>query len=129
MELIEQKLEPVKTSYKDKIGQDIYNLNLKTKLDKATGEVTVGLKAGHYIIVEKVFPEGYENKKPTYSFFSCRARYEGQEVSFLLNDREHELYKACGGMDDKVKIWAEAYTYNFQGAEKKGLKLNFEKVE
>lgn len=123
-----QELQPVKANVKDKQGNDIYNLNLKTRVDKTTGEVSIGLKPGHYIELEKVFVEGYEHKKPGYNFYSCKAIYQGQEVSFILSEREHDMYKELGGIGDIVRISAESYTYKYQGVEKKGLKLNFERV-
>ena len=112
-----------------KTGQTYKNIYLKTKVDKATGEVFQGLKAGHHIVVQKVFEKGYEFKGEDYSSFSCLVKYGDHEVTFWLYDKDHEKYAAIGGVDDFVKIEAEAYTYKTKGVEKKGLALNFSAVE
>lgn len=74
-----------------------------------------GLEDGQYIIVEKVFAEGYkfESKKytkkdgtPTLSF-SCKVKYDGKDVTFWLNEIPHNTYKVTGGIGDKVKITAK----------------------
>jgi len=86
------------------------NIELKSKLHKGI----VGLDDGNYVIVEKVFTEGYEfiserlkdaNGDPLKSY-SCRVLYgeENTEVSFWLNAREHKIYAELGGIGDKVKI-------------------------
>lgn len=125
---MEQELEIKKMSIKDKQGNDINNLTLKTRVVKATGEVLQGLKVGNHIIVEKIFAEGYKNDRGIYSFYSCKAKYKGVEVSFLLNEKEHESYKEAGGIGDKVKISLESYEYTYKNEKKTANKLVFQTV-
>lgn len=103
---MEQELE-IKTNI-GKNGTEYKNINLKDK--SKTNEK--GIQDGNYIIVEKTSVDGFEHVSPTLKTakgdpvisFSCKARYKGQDVSFWLSAREHELYKAVGGVGDKVKI-------------------------
>lgn len=65
----------------------------------------MGLEDGNHIIVEKVdFAEGNKIEKPTYTMFSCKALYKGQEISFVLYERDHINWASAGGVGDKVKI-------------------------
>jgi len=121
---MEQTIKPVDTGRKDKAGNQIYNLYLKTKVNNATGEVIQGLTANNHLIVEKTFAEGYKAKFG----YSCKVKYNGIDCSFFLTEREHEEYKEIGGVGDKVKITATPYTYNYQGVEKKGMTFKFEQV-
>jgi hypothetical protein len=119
---MEQTLNPVDIGRKDKQGNQIYNLNLKTKVNAATGEVIQGLTVGNYVIVEKVFATGFEAKFG----YSCKVRYNNTECSFFLSQKEHEVYKDLGGIGDKVKITAVSYEYKYQGVDKKGITFQFE---
>ena len=97
--MVEQTLQPtVNGKY----------LNLQIKPKKGVG----GLSHGNFIIVEKAFAEGkpipstlYKNKdgSPQVSF-NCGVKYNGQDVSFFLNEAEHAKFAAIGGIGDKVKI-------------------------
>lgn len=92
-----------------KNGNEYKNIVLKpTKKQRQAG--VEGLKPEHYIIVEKVFPEGFENitvfdGKENKSY-SCKVKYGDDEVSFWLNERQHEAYKVLGGEGSQVKITA-----------------------
>ncbi len=106
------------------------NITLKTWFNKNTEEVTKGIPAGDHIIVKKIFEKGFEIKKSKYSTFSCLVEYKDKEVGFFLSEREHEEYAKCGGMEDNVKIEAEAYSFvNSENEEKKGVNLKFSLVE
>lgn len=86
------------------------NLNLKTKAKKGIK----GLEDSQYVVVEKLFPTGYKvdtsfkdkQGNPVYNY-SCKAKYRDTEVSFFLNEKEHEVYQTLGGIGDKVKITAK----------------------
>jgi len=93
------------------------NLNLITKFERdgqnvklVDGKTIVkeqGLEVGNFVIVEKVFAEGRDvpSKNAGWSnSFTCKATYLGEEVSFWLKPVEHDQYKDCGGIGDKVKI-------------------------
>jgi len=125
---MEQDLKIIEVGKKDKNGNDIKNINLKTRVNKATGEVTQGLTVGNHIIVTKIFAEGYENKGASYSSFSCKARYKGEEVSFWLSQKEHDQYKEVGGIDDDIKVTLVSYEYTFNNVKKTATKLVFDLV-
>ena len=121
---MEQKLEITKTSKGDK---EYNNLNLKTKVDKATGSVVQGLNVGNHIIVEKgEFAEGKEVGQ--YGSFLCNVKYEGVDVAFFLKDKEHPNFAACGGCGDKVKITMTSKQYTYNGKEGTSLVPVFEPV-
>jgi len=126
----EQELNIYETTSK---GKQYKNIVLKTKVDKRTGEVKQGLTSGNYIVIEKVFPKGYENKvgsgEGAYSWFSCKAVYKGEEVSFPLYTKDHNNYEAVGGMGDKVKISAVSEEYEYKGEKNTRLALSFDLVE
>ena len=93
-------------------GKTYKNIALKSKLDKNTKAVVMqGLEDGEFIIIEKGnFAEGRsvmsgvgQNGKP-WNMFSCAVKYNGDDVSFILYDRDHEAYADCGGVGDKLKI-------------------------
>ncbi len=73
------------------------------------------LEDGDFIVVKKKFAEGYKFESKTLKkkdgspviSYSCRATYGDKEVSFWLNEAQHKLYAACGGIDDAVKIIAK----------------------
>lgn len=130
----EVKLNPIDTGKDNKAGDRIFNLNLKSRLDKATGEYIVGLKAGEFIVVEKVFKGGYETKRKDYSFYSVTVKYDDKTCSFLLYEKDMTKLEEVGGIGDKVKISANSYSYmkknkNGSETETKALGLNFELVE
>lgn len=132
---MEQELEILEIESK---GNVYKNLNLKTKVDRATGGVIPGLTVGNYIIVEKVFPEGYENvrkyknadgtEKEVRSF-SCKVIYKGEEASFWLNEQEHNKFASIGGSGDDIKIIMTQADYKFKGETKKKLVADFDLVE
>jgi len=126
---MEQDLDIINTGKKDKAGNEIKNINLKTRLNKATGDVTQGLTVGNFITAEKVFPTGYKNDRGSYCIYSCKIKYKDEEVSFTLNEKEHNEYKVTGGMGDKVKITLESYEYTYENAKKTATRLVFELVE
>jgi len=100
------------------------NINLKPKLNKGIA----GLNDGNFIVVEKVFAEGYEVESKFGKSYSCRAKYKGDEVSFWLNAKEHDVYKDLGGIGDSVKITLkkEAFVNPKTGVEMLIARLYFE---
>lgn len=107
-------------------------LNLQIKPKKGVG----GLTNGNHIVVEKSFADGtpipstlYKNKdgSPQVSF-SCKVKYNGQDVSFFLNEAEHSKFAAIGGIGDKVKITLtkEPMVNPISGIEMLVPRLNFE---
>lgn len=94
----EQKLEIQTNIGKD--GKEYYNLNLKPKPLKNIK----GLDDGNFIIVEKVFIEGYEIESKYGKIYSCKVKYDNKEPTFILNEKEHAVYKNIGGIGDGVKI-------------------------
>jgi hypothetical protein len=136
------------------------NINLKVKYERDANKNFVvedghkvvkedGLGDGEYIVVKKMFVDGQEFKskypKIVYSGgkrveedafnYLCKAIYndgaEDHEVSFWLNEDEHNQYKECGGVDDQVKIINIKQTFVNKKTGAEGLKdsLNFVKVE
>lgn len=124
----EQKLEIIEN---EKNGKVYKNLNLKSRLHKGIK----GLDDGNYVIVEKQYAEGYEFVSPSLKdgkgnpvvSYSCRAFYGGEDVSFWLSEKEHEMYKEAGGVGDNVKILLnkEPYVNPKTGAEMMLQKLAF----
>lgn len=97
--MTEQKLEIIENGqYK--------NINLKTKPEnkKTKKPMVPGIDKDNFIIVEKIYAEGYENPGNYGLSYSCKVIYLGEEVSFWLDEEEHDAYKEVGGVDDKVKI-------------------------
>ena len=84
------------------------------------------LDEGNYIIVEKVYAEGYERKSDKYKkadgspllSYSCKAIYLGEEVSFFLSEPEHDIYRELGGIGDTIKMIKVEEKYT----DKKGVK-------
>ena len=114
----EQKLEIVEN------GQ-YNNLNLKTNFAKKIK----GIEDGNYIIVTKCFAEGREWQGKYGPSYSCKVTYDDTECSFWLNQKEHEVFMDCGGIDDKVKITLKKETYVLNNEERTKQVLYFEKVE
>jgi hypothetical protein len=108
------------------------NIHIKSRPKKGIK----GLENGEFIVIEKLFPTGYKvetgfkNKDGTATFnYSCKAKYDGQEVSFFLNEAEHEVYSQLGGIGDKVKITAKDEVYvMFNGSRGITTKLVFERA-
>ena len=124
----EQELQIYTTTGKD--NKEYKNIVLKTKVDKATGEVRQGLKTDHFITVEKAFADGRKVAGGAdWTMFGCGAKYKGEEVSFVLYDRDHDAWKECGGVGDVIRISAYTHKYKYQDVEKSTLKLKFELVE
>lgn len=125
--MTEQNLE-ISTTVKN--GKEYKNLYLKPNVAKRT----FGLDDGKYIIVEKVYPEGFKQVSSQYKdkdgnpsvSYSVKANYKGQEVSFFINEEQHEKFKNCGGVGDKVKITA---SHKKGQSGKVFVNLAFEKVE
>ena len=100
------------------------NLNLKPKPLKGIK----GIEVGNHIVVEKSFAEGYEFNGKFGPSYSCKVNYKGEEVTFWLNKKEHDVYKDLGGVGDKVKISLnrESYVNSKTGLEVLYNKLHFE---
>jgi hypothetical protein len=120
--MAENILVPTLSGVKDKNGEDLYNLNLTTKVDKGTGQVYQGMAAGDSIIIEKLFEGGFETKFD----WSIKAKYNDKTCSFFMKKKFFEDYKACGGIGDKVRIIAEPYEYTYQGKKGKTMGFKFE---
>ena len=117
------------------------NLILKTRYKKNNGNLVIvngqkqvetqGLEDGEFIVVQKVFVEGYENNGKFGVSFSCKVKYKDEECSFWLNEKEHDAYKVTGGIDDKVKISCKKVLIvnPKSGAEILVPRLSFELVE
>jgi len=111
------------------------NVSLKNKYKVENGKKVVtqqGINPGDSAVIEKIFAEGKEQDGKYGPFFGCKAKLEsGEEVSFILNPREHELFRECGGVGDKVKV--SAYVHDFinpkNGNEGKVERLKFDLVE
>ena len=120
------------------------NIELKAKPKRGI----VGITPGSFILVEKTFIEGLAVPSRTYTkkvngqdvpsiSYSCKAKLgmlDGsftEEVSFWLTEREHDLYKVCGGVGDVVKITLtkEPVLNQRTGNEELVQTLHFEKVE
>jgi len=103
------------------------NLQLKPNVAKGIA----GLEDGNFVIIEKTFAEGREVTMPTHTFYSCGARYKDTDISFILNPKEHEIYKNTGGVGDRVKITLkkEPYVNPMTGAEGIAKRVYFEVVD
>lgn len=95
---MEQELTITTTVGKD--GKEYKNINLKSKPLKNIK----GLDDGNSVTVEKVFAKGYEIESTYGKIYSCKVKYKDDEVTFILNPKEHEVYESLGGIGDKVKI-------------------------
>ena len=106
------------------------NISLKKKIDGTTGElVKDGLGHNEYVIVTKNnYTEGREVTTQYGVSYSCGVEYNGIDVSFWLNEKEHLAYAACGGLADKIKILNLIETFVYKGIEKKRNVLHFEVV-
>ena len=97
--------------------------------------VQQGLNTDEEIIVEKIgFAEGmakksnFANKSGEYpNNYSCKAKLPtGEEVSFWLNEAQHQQWALMGGVDDKVKVKCVSKEDGFGGFKQV---LEFSKVE
>lgn len=130
--MVEQKLEVTSTN---KSGKVYKNLCLKASVKKGTP----GLDPENYAIVEKTYAEGKEFKSPILQdyagnpviSYACQVKYNGEECSFWLNAKEHEAYKVCGGVGDKVRIdmKEEKIVNKKTGAKMLVNRLSFSKVD
>lgn len=127
----------VKGAFKNIRLKTLYKTNPDKSpvLDENNQKIVVaqGLEDGDHIIVTKndKFLDGREIKMPTYTMYSCSVTYNDEKVSFLVYSEEHEEFKNCGGLGDKVKI---SLKKGIQINRKTGLemivaKLIFEKVD
>lgn len=61
-----------------------------------------------FVFIQKSYVEGLEKvgskAGKTWKFYICKGKYAGDEVSFILTEREHEAYKVLGGVDDTIKV-------------------------
>lgn len=97
----EQELQVATT---EKNGKEYNNIFLKPFRGNT------GLEPGNFVIVEKIFVEGFRIGAQYGDIFSCKAKYKDNEVSFILNPRDHDIYKEIGGIGDNVKITLEEET-------------------
>lgn len=97
--MAEQQL-PIETSGKYK--------NIQLKPRKGVG----GLAPGNSVVLEKLFETGtpvpskiYANKdgSPQISY-AVKAIYKDEEVSFWLNEREHDLWATMGDKGTRVQV-------------------------
>lgn len=115
------------------------NINLKEKIKVQVGDKMITADSdfvldGGYIVVEKVYPDGqprqsnYAKADGTYpNNYSCKVNYAGEEVSFWLDERQHEAYKVLGDVGSKIKVIG-AKVENTRGG-KDFLNLSFELVQ
>lgn len=100
----EQELEIQVT---EKNGNVYKNLVLKPSKKQREQGIT-GLKPTNYVVVEKIFKEGYrlENsyQGKTLVSYSCKAKYKDEEVSFFLGETQHSIYSVLGDAGANVKI-------------------------
>lgn len=88
-----------------------------------------GIDDGNYIVVEKLYPNGKEISQATYTIYSCGVRYLGEEVSFILNEREYELFQQYEVGDNvRITLKKETFINKKTGGESLIKKLYFEKV-
>jgi len=57
----------------------------------------------------------------TWTSALCNAIYEGEEISFFLNEKQYDAYSVLGGIGDKVKVSGESRVWK----DKLILGLNF----
>ena len=124
---MENQLEPTKVikngqALLDKEGNEIYNLNLKTKVNK-DGSITQGLTVGDSVVVEKVY-----EAKSTYGY-AIKVKFKDKLCSFFVKDDEYDKYSQVGGVGDKVRVTAIAVPYTYKGEAKTKISFTFAKVE
>lgn len=81
------------------------------------------VKDNDFLILQKGnFEEGIERtavskfSKEDYTFYSCKALYDGDEISFLLYDVDHQGYKTIS-VDSMFKMTVKKEAY----VDKKGI--------
>lgn len=88
------------------------NINFKSDYKKGI----TGLDPGNFCYVTKSFAAGkpfvkeYPNPdgtKTAVTSYICGVEYEGTKCSFFLKGKEHDEFKDCGGIGDKVKVTLE----------------------
>jgi hypothetical protein len=118
-----------------KTNGDYKNVSLKNKYKVEDGKKVItqqGINPGESAILEKIFAEGQERDGKFGTFFSCKAKLEtGDEVSFILNPKQHEAFRTCGGVGDKVRetVTKETFINPKNGNEGMYEALNFDLVE
>ena len=104
------------------------NLSLKQKWDEGT-MVRTGLGDREFIIVTKGdFNKGHPINGQYGLSFSCKVKYQDEDVSFFLNEAEHDRYKDIGA-GEPMKIINLKESYVLKGVEKKNNVLHFSLVE
>jgi len=86
-------------------------MNSEQKLEiKTNGEYkNIDIKSienGNYVVIEKIFVEGMEKTGQYGKYYIVKAKYQDEEVSFFLNEKQHNEFKQCGGIGDNVKVTA-----------------------
>lgn len=90
--MTEQKLN---IRINEKNGKTYHNLDFKD------------LDNGNYTVVEKLFASGFEGKGQYGTFYSWKVKYDGQDCSFILNEKLNAELSALGGIGDKIKVNCE----------------------
>lgn len=109
---------------------DIIEKNgFKNIYPKPKGDTIKGLEFDNYIIVEKLFAEGREINGKFGSYYSAGVLYKNQEVSFLLNEAEHNQYAQTGGIGDRIKVTCFEHKFKFNNMNGSTPRLKFELVE
>ena len=121
---MEQKLKVVEIIKGDKVYN---NIDLRE------------LDVDNYIIVEKIYAEGMKfpskftkrvNGKDVEDFtYSIGIKYLGENCSAWISSKQHEDYKDCGGVGDKVKISKYKAEVKVKAGDLLVKRLKFEKVE
>lgn len=96
-------------------GYKNINLKEKTTIMVEGTPVEKYVLAGKSVIVEKTFKDGKRNESKTLKdskggnlvSYSCAVNYDGEPVSFWLDERQHDAYKVLGDIGSKIKISGE----------------------
>lgn len=117
----------VKTKYKWDKAKKMFEFDA----DNKKIVVDQGLKPDESLEVVKKFAKGREVVTKFGTSYSCGVTYNDQEVSFWLDEKQHEKYKDLGGEGDTVRITCKLETYfDKRAATDKTIEvLFFEKVE
>jgi hypothetical protein len=99
------------------------NIELKPKLHKGIK----GLTSGNHIVVSKIYKDGMEKEGQYGKYYIAKVLYKDEEVSFFLNEKEHEAFSKAGNIGDKVKITLnkESFVNKKTGVESMLNKLTF----
>lgn len=109
----EQKLKIIEVSKGDKVYK---NLDLRE------------LDVDKYIIIEKVYAEGMGVNGKYGKMFSIGVKYKDEVCSAFISDKQHEEYKVCGGVGDKVKITKYKAEVKVKAGELLVKRLKFERA-